>query len=247
MLSLAYCRADCADSFLLQRCLLLCQVFLHCWFCICVFAGQGPGIPNVDYILYVSSANCQAGTVAYAGVCAVGGEDNRPIMGSINLCPGAFDRLSYKRQIEVITHELLHAFAFSPSLFALYVNGDPRSKIKTPYGEVTAIVSPRVQQETRRMFGCDSAQGALLEDEGNSGSTGSHWETRLFEGELMLASASFAGEHRDLSRWGWGCSLWPTGVFSLCRHWWLPRIQKRYYCCHFPSIVIFPSACKVAL
>jgi leishmanolysin-like peptidase len=64
----------------------------------------------VDYVLYVTSAPCQAGTMAYAGVCAVGGEDDRPIMGAINLCPGAFESLPPMRQLETVLHELLHAF-----------------------------------------------------------------------------------------------------------------------------------------
>ena len=72
-------------------------------------AGFGPG-RAADFILHVTSAACAGGTVAYAGVCAVGGEDNRPIMGAINLCPGSYDKLAPRRQMEVITHELLHAF-----------------------------------------------------------------------------------------------------------------------------------------
>jgi len=74
-----------------------------------VVAGYGPGRP-VDYVLHVTSAQCEGGTVAYAGVCAVGGDDNRPVMGAINLCPGSYNKLPPRRQIEVITHELLHAF-----------------------------------------------------------------------------------------------------------------------------------------
>jgi hypothetical protein len=68
----------------------------------------------VDYVLYVTSVPCQAGTMAYAGVCAVGGDDSRPIMGAINLCPGAFEGLGARRQLETVTHELLHAFVSGP-------------------------------------------------------------------------------------------------------------------------------------
>lgn len=65
---------------------------------------------SADYVLYVTSAPCEPGTMAYAGVCAVGGPDSRPIMGSINLCPGSFEALPPKRQMETVIHELLHAF-----------------------------------------------------------------------------------------------------------------------------------------
>ena len=80
-------------------------------------SGLGRG-RAVDYALHVTSAPCNGSTVAYAGACAVGGPDSRPVMGAINLCPGAFDRLDARRQIEVITHELLHAFVGIVQRFA---------------------------------------------------------------------------------------------------------------------------------
>eukprot|EP00877_Chromochloris_zofingiensis_P003960 jgi/Chrzof1/13565/Cz08g02100.t1 len=179
--------------------------------------GQGKGVPNADYLLYVTSQPCTGGVLAYAGVCAVGGKDHRPIMGSMNLCPGAFDKLPYERQISVITHELLHALAFTTSLFPLYANGDPRTKFKGPYGQVTAITSPRVLQQTRQLFNCPTAVGALLEDEGNEGSTGCHWEARLFQGELMLASSAFAGRQDKVPR------LQLTAALLEDTGWYLPR------------------------
>jgi leishmanolysin-like peptidase len=57
-----------------------------------------------------------------------------------------------------------------------------------------------VLAETRRLLGCGSARGAQLEDEGASGSSGAHWETRLFQGELMLAAAPFVGRPDKLPR-----------------------------------------------
>ena len=44
------------------------------------------------------------------GACAVGGPDNRPVMGAVNICSTTFHALSQKRQVEVLVHELLHAF-----------------------------------------------------------------------------------------------------------------------------------------
>ena len=72
-------------------------------------AGRGGGRP-VDFVLHATSAPCDEGVVAHAGVCAVGGYDGRPVAGAVNLCPGAFDKLPAHRQVEVVVHELLHAF-----------------------------------------------------------------------------------------------------------------------------------------
>lgn len=87
--------------------------------------------------------------------------------------------------------------AFSPSLFPLFAGGDPRVNVTGPYGApITAIASPRVAEVARAHFGCPGLAGAYLEDEGGAGSTGSHWEARLFQGELMLPSTPFAGAPR---------------------------------------------------
>jgi hypothetical protein len=90
---------------------------------------------------------------------------------------------------------------FSPSLFPLFPAGDPRVNVTGPYGRpVTIIRSPKVAAVARAHFGCAALLGAALEDEGGGGSTGSHWEARLFQGELMLAAAPFAGRVDKLPR-----------------------------------------------
>lgn len=43
------------------------------------------------------------------------------------------------------------------------------------------IVTPRVQREVRAHFNCDSLEGAELEDQGEDGTTITHWEKRVFE------------------------------------------------------------------
>ncbi|WIA21793.1 hypothetical protein OEZ85_004177 [Tetradesmus obliquus] len=179
-------------------------------------SGRGMGRP-VDYVLYVTSVPCQAGTMAYAGVCAVGGDDSRPIMGAINLCRGAFEELGARRQLETVTHELLHAFVFSPSLFPLFKAGDPRRNVSGPYGATTALASPAVVAALRQLSGCASAAGVPLEDEGSGGSRGSHWEARLFQGELMLSAAPFAGRSDKLPR------LQLTAALLQDSGWYLPR------------------------
>jgi hypothetical protein len=60
------------------------------------------------------------------------------------------------------------------------------------------IVSPCVQAAVRDHFGCPSLRGAELEDDLRSGSAGSHWDQRIFEGEIMDSVAgpsSFTSRH----------------------------------------------------
>ena len=44
---------------------------------------------------------------------------------------------------------------------------------------------PYSQAEGRRYFGCDSLVGVELENQGGSGTAGSHWEKRILEVRLM--------------------------------------------------------------
>jgi leishmanolysin-like peptidase len=43
------------------------------------------------------------------------------------------------------------------------------------------VVTPRVVEEVRKHFGCDDLEGAELEDQGEEGTSLTHWEKRVFE------------------------------------------------------------------
>ena len=61
----------------------------------------------------------------------------------------------------------------------------------TPSGTyATSVASPRVLRAVRKHFGCDSLEGAQLEDGGGAGTAVSHWEMRWFRDEYMTGSAS---------------------------------------------------------
>jgi len=46
---------------------------------------------------------------------------------------------------------------------------------------VEMFVTPRVMREARAHFGCDTLEGAELENQGEMGTRTTHWEKRLFE------------------------------------------------------------------
>lgn len=53
---------------------------------------------------------------------------------------------------------------------------------------VQMMVTPRVRQEARDHFGCDSLEGAELENQGGDGTVLTHWEKRVFENEAMTGT-----------------------------------------------------------
>ena len=60
---------------------------------------------------------------------------------------------------------------------------------------VARIVTPRVRQAARNHFGCEDLEGAELESQptGSCRLSGSHWEQRAFETEVMTSYASWVG------------------------------------------------------
>ena len=51
---------------------------------------------------------------------------------------------------------------------------------------VVLLVTPRVVEEARDHFGCDTLEGAELESQGGEGSAGSHWDLRVFGNEVLM-------------------------------------------------------------
>ena len=60
------------------------------------------------------------------------------------------------------------------------------------------VSTPAVRQATRDHFNCPTAEGALLEQDGGGATNGSHWESTIFQSEIMIG-ASAAVERRVLS------------------------------------------------
>ncbi|XP_034244077.1 leishmanolysin-like peptidase [Thrips palmi] len=54
--------------------------------------------------------------------------------------------------------------------------------------DVLMMVTPRVVREARDHFGCPTLEGAELEDQGDEGTSLTHWEKRVFENEAMTGT-----------------------------------------------------------
>eukprot|EP01017_Pseudomicrothorax_dubius_P008850 TRINITY_DN12930_c0_g1_i1.p1 TRINITY_DN12930_c0_g1~~TRINITY_DN12930_c0_g1_i1.p1 ORF type:complete len:635 (+),score=159.38 TRINITY_DN12930_c0_g1_i1:133-2037(+) len=158
-----------------------------------------------DIVIFVTTTNEPAdgnggGTLAWAASCQQGSQiNNRPIAGRLN-----FNQVFVKTakdqfidQLGTAVHELLHILVMSPELMKTMVDstgkayGEDAVKTMNIRGVDTTVVTiPKVVTWVRDYFGCQSLPGAELENEGGSGSKGSHWETRVFLGELMTAQGT---------------------------------------------------------
>eukprot|EP00659_Diplonema_papillatum_P009382 gene9382-14548_t len=176
------------------------------------------GLGEVDFAVFVSALPMDefaSNTVAWALPCQ---EDTqgRPVAGHINIVPSAItsttgrpgeDNRSMHNSVMIVVHELFHALGFSANYWADSNNGgkprpgwfkgiNPDQVTKTING-TTYIVTPRVKEEVRRHFysandgACpEDLPGMAIEQDGGTGSKGSHWEKRLMGYEAMTATVS---------------------------------------------------------
>jgi leishmanolysin len=88
-------------------------------------------------------------------------------------------------------HELTHVLGFSQNLYSSWrsaTGASPVGRVNIRQKQTSVILTPRVVNYVKRYFNCPGLNGAELEDNGSSGSAGSHWERRVFGNEVMTAS-----------------------------------------------------------
>lgn len=177
-------------------------------------------VENADLVLFVHSRPFEEGssTTAYASTCQVD-QHGRPISGHVGINPSAETGGVLSGSVggvAVTVHEIMHAMGFSKGTFGtnknLLMDEDlnPRGVVITreypfeayrnenpPAGrtyKADYISPPRSLLTARRFFGCPSLDRIAIEDEGGSGSAGSHWEQIHYFASVMSASGS--GEER---------------------------------------------------
>ncbi|KAG1654089.1 hypothetical protein FOA52_007450 [Chlamydomonas sp. UWO 241] len=184
--------------------------FASCSGCTTTAAGDPAGLLT-DLVLYITSneSECTGGVLAYALGCKFDTTSNRPLLGEVNVCAIAVGG-SFEDLVSTILHEFVHALGFSNTVYRMYVdNSNTELGVANVSAELvpsagnrggTYIKTPKVLLAVREQFGCPGLQGAMLEDNGGDGSAGSHWEYELFQGDIMMATASADASFSRLSK-----------------------------------------------
>eukprot|EP01130_Rhizamoeba_saxonica_P016484 TRINITY_DN762_c0_g1_i1.p1 TRINITY_DN762_c0_g1~~TRINITY_DN762_c0_g1_i1.p1 ORF type:complete len:713 (-),score=146.24 TRINITY_DN762_c0_g1_i1:1134-3272(-) len=155
-------------------------------------------ISSHNFVLFVTARPISVeGVVAYATYCQTDSY-GRPIVGHMNIAPATMktDDLSKVSQAGVVKHEIVHSLGFSTSKLTnegfIKWNEDGSWEPR-PVSEIVqdnAIITTLTVDRVKNYFGCDTMEGVELEDDGITGSVGSHWEKRLFMNEFMTATQS---------------------------------------------------------
>eukprot|EP00892_Ulva_mutabilis_P009761 jgi/Ulvmu1/7157/UM034_0064.1 len=153
---------------------------------------------DADMVLKVTSMPASApeckGLLAGAAAHFLENTTRRPVYGYVVFCN--VNPSDYDNDLATTIHEILHALVLDPPLFESYMGYSGIKDILRKFeGGRTVIKTPQVVREARAHLGCDSMVGAELEDDGVEGTAGSHWEQRVFEGEMMDSVGGWGRAH----------------------------------------------------
>ncbi|KAK3283573.1 hypothetical protein CYMTET_8735 [Cymbomonas tetramitiformis] len=149
--------------------------------CTCTFTEGGGGVPDVDFVLYVTSGYlqaCERSTVAVGSYCSQDVSNHRPLAGFANLCPNRIENatagLVYMQQLDILVHEILHGLVMDDGLYDYFIDSSGKRLGKhnvvqnfTERGvRVHKIVTPKVREAAAAQLACTPLNGAELENEG---------------------------------------------------------------------------------
>ena len=136
---------------------------------------------NNDIIVFPQFDDLDKNVIAAAAFCLT--YNNRPVAGVLFINKAlSFEKINTELYMKnVLLHELSHILVFHPALFQnLNMIGQKNS--------IYYITSTKALLKARQHFNCPSLQGIPLEDQGGTGSVGSHWEARHMLGDLMIST-----------------------------------------------------------
>ena len=157
--------------------------------------GKGTGV-DADLILLAKFTDNELGSnvQAAATYCALDPNTHRPLVGYV-LINSSLDLSTMGNAEEYLKllffHEITHVLVFHPILWENHyipvLNGSKFTMTKEINGiNRTLITSPNVLKAAKKHFGCSDIEGIELENQGGSGTSGSHWESRVMLGDYMI-------------------------------------------------------------
>ena len=142
------------------------------------------GFVNSDIFIFpMIDDSLSNGVLAAAAPCLIS-QSYRPMAGIVlinrHLSLNKRNDFNYYMK-NLLLHELTHVLGFHPIFF---------NNLNLIYTETsnTYINSPKALEKAKIHFGCNNIKGIQLENQGGTGSIGSHWESRYMLGDYMISS-----------------------------------------------------------
>eukprot|EP00758_Cryptobia_borreli_P016969 Tbor_TRINITY_DN6150_c2_g2::TRINITY_DN6150_c2_g2_i1::g.22494::m.22494/K01404/GP63; leishmanolysin len=145
------------------------------------------GIPNADYVLYLSVAPIPGNVVGWGGSCKRD-TAGRVISGRANFSPKTLvwdDANTHiqRKIVRIAVHEILHALGFNYNSWKNhFLSGNPIAS-ETRRGKiVTYFKSKLTVEKTRAHFNCQNAKGPEISQKSH------HWDTRNHRDDIMTTT-----------------------------------------------------------
>jgi leishmanolysin len=189
--------------------------------------------------------------VASAKYCYLASGTKRPLVGRtyINnnkLLIAKGNALVHEKNMYVMMHEMVHALGFSTYTFPYWLDENGRTRkghVKSVSigGKTRSVVDiPALTERLRNFYGCSSVPGVIMENEGGSGTSLSHFERKYFVYETMSSGGIFG---RRISEFTLGMlegSGWYVADYSFAEPFFYGQGQG----CSFLSNVCSSSSSK---
>ena len=144
---------------------------------------------DINLVIFVKFGNKSEmgeSILAYAGAYYVDRNDGHPMVGLATINKDVnYTKIKSKEYFEsIIIHEFTHILGFSNYYFTTFFNNIFSKKDK--YGILRHYInSTKVVNTARKYFNCSRIEGVELEESGDEGTAGSHWEARILLGDYM--------------------------------------------------------------
>jgi hypothetical protein len=146
-------------------------------------AGYADFLVNNDVIIFPQfDSDLGSNVLAAAAPCIVT-NSNRPYGGVLYINTNLnFNKGNTNQYLKnILLHEITHILVFHPYFFT-------ELKLNQTEGSNSYIISPKAVAKAREHFDCSSITRIPLENQGGTGSVGSHWESRYMLGDYMIST-----------------------------------------------------------
>ena len=142
---------------------------------------------GIDLAIFGTFKDMDSSTLATASAqLNQDSSDGQPYVGLVKINKN-IDYSKPNSQIyfeSILVHEFTHILGFSRTFFESYLK-KIYTKIDADGFNRTYLNSPKLLEVAKKYYACDSIEGVELENQGGTGTAGSHWEARILLGEYM--------------------------------------------------------------
>ena len=146
-------------------------------------AGYADFLVTNDVIIFPQFDSTLGSSVLAAAAPCIVTNSNRPYGGVLYINTNLnFNKGNTNQYLKnILLHEITHILVFHPYFFTAL-------KLNQTEGSNSYIISPKAVAKAREHFDCSSITRIPLENQGGSGSVGSHWESRYMLGDYMIST-----------------------------------------------------------